>query len=207
VESGAGADATEWQAVQPALSRMTRTCSYGRAGTGSSVARGGVRDAHDEIADLERLLARVGGSTPYVIVGHSFGGVIARAYAGEHPVQTAARVLIDSAGPNGRRRQLAIWPKHEAPERRRQLATTVLDGDLAATEALADRTTTLASLADATRRVAEHGPHHETHLVCQRVFGAATVRYVTLAQPESASSPNARGSPLMGVLAGSLRPR
>ena len=82
LEAGFGADLFAWRAVQPQIGRRTRTCAYDRAGTGSSAAPPGVRDARDEIADLRRLLARAHLRPAYVLVGHSYGGVLARVFAG-----------------------------------------------------------------------------------------------------------------------------
>ena len=147
LESGAGADAFAWRDVQPQLGRTMRTCAYDRAGAGNSVAPQGVRDARDEIADLRRLLARVRIDPPYVLVGHSYGGVLARVFAYLHPTETAGLVLIDTMGRDGRRRQLAIWPRSQAREIRAQVATTVMGGvDLAVGEALASRIKTLGDL-------------------------------------------------------------
>jgi pimeloyl-ACP methyl ester carboxylesterase len=144
LEAGFGADTFSWRDVQPEVGRSTRTCSYDRAGTGNSVAPPGVRDARDEIADLRRLLGRARIEPPYVLVGHSYGGVLARAFAHLYPTDTAGLVLMDTMGRDGRRRQLAIWPRSQAPEIRRGLATTVIGSvDLAAGEALASRVTTL----------------------------------------------------------------
>jgi pimeloyl-ACP methyl ester carboxylesterase len=144
LEAGFGADTFAWRDVQPALGRTTRTCAYDRAGTGNSVAPPGVRDARDEIADLRRLLSRARIDPPYVLVGHSYGGVLARVFAQLHPTETAGLVLIDTMGRDGRRRQLAIWPRSQAPEIRRELATSEMGGvDLAAGEALASRIRTL----------------------------------------------------------------
>jgi pimeloyl-ACP methyl ester carboxylesterase len=144
LEAGFGAGAFAWQDVQPQLGRTTRTCAYDRAGTGNSVAPPGVRDASDEIADLRRLLARARIDPPYVLVGHSYGGVLARVFAYLQPTETAGLVLIDTMGRDGRRRQLAIWPRSQAREIRGQLATTMMGGvDLAAGEALASRIKTL----------------------------------------------------------------
>ena len=71
-----------------------------------------------------------------MLAGHSYGGVLARVYAHLYPAETAGLVLIDTMGRDGRRRQLAIWPKSQAPEIRDQLASTVMGGvDLAAGEA------------------------------------------------------------------------
>jgi pimeloyl-ACP methyl ester carboxylesterase len=148
LEAGFGADAFAWRDVQPQLGRTTRTCAYDRAGTGSSVATPGVRDPRDEIADLRRLLARARIDPPYVLVGHSYGGVLARVFASLHPTETAGLVLIETMGRDGRRRQLAIWPRSQAREIRGQLATTVMGGvDLAAGEALAGRIRTLGHIA------------------------------------------------------------
>ena len=147
LEAGFGANTHSWQDVQPEVGRGTRACAYDRAGTGSSVAPPGVRDARDEITDLRRLLARARIAPPYVLVGHSYGGVLARVFAHLYPSETAGLVLIDTIGRDGRRRQLAIWPRSQAPEIRRGLATAVMDGvDLAVGEAIASRVRSLGGL-------------------------------------------------------------
>ncbi|WP_028059912.1 alpha/beta fold hydrolase, partial [Candidatus Solirubrobacter pratensis] len=147
LEAGFGADTFSWRDVQPEVGRSTRACAYDRAGTGNSVAPPGVRDARDEIADLRRLLGRARVEPPYVLVGHSYGGVLARVFAHLYPTETAGLVLIDTMGRDGRRRQLAIWPASQAPEIRRGLATAVMGSiDLAAGEALASRVTTLGDM-------------------------------------------------------------
>lgn len=144
LEAGFGANTLSWHDVQPEVGHSTRTCAYDRAGTGNSVAPPGVRDARDEIADLRRLLDRAGIPAPYVLVGHSYGGVVARVFAHLYPAETAGLVLIDTTGRDGRRRQLAIWPRSQAPKIRTGVATTVIGGvDLAAGEALASRVGTL----------------------------------------------------------------
>jgi len=144
LEAGFGANTFAWRDVQPQLGRTTRACAYDRAGTGNSVAPPGVRDARDEISDLRRMLGHARIDPPYVLVGHSYGGVVARVFAQLRPTETAGLVLIDTMGREGRRRQLAIWPKSQAPELRRGLATSEMGGvDLAAGEALASRIRTL----------------------------------------------------------------
>jgi pimeloyl-ACP methyl ester carboxylesterase len=147
LEAGFGANTRSWEDVQPEVGRGTRTCAYDRAGTGNSVAPPGVRDARDEIADLRRLLARAGVAPPYVLVGHSYGGVLARVFAHLYPSETAGLVLIDTMGRDGRRRQLAVWPRSQAPEIRRGVANAVLEGvDLAVGEAIASRVATLGGM-------------------------------------------------------------
>ena len=147
LESGFGADTSQWQAVQPTLARSTRVCAYDRVGVGNSVAPPGVRDAREEIADLRRLLARERIDPPYVLAGHSYGGVVARVFAHLHPRETAGLVLLDTMGRDGRRRSLAIWPESQAPEMRERLATTAIgDVDLAAGEAIASRIRTFGDM-------------------------------------------------------------
>src|SRR4051794_41488732 len=87
--AGFGADTHSWRDVQPDVGRGTRTCAYDRAGSGNSVAPPGVRDARDEIADLRRLLARARVEPPYVLVGHSYGGGVARGVLRPYPTLTA----------------------------------------------------------------------------------------------------------------------
>ena len=104
----------------------------------------GVHDAGDDVDDLERLLDHAHIAPPEVLVGHSYGGLLARLFAHAHPDATAGLVLVDAMGRNGTRRQLAVWPRDEERNVRRVRATPVRDGvDIAAGEALADRITTL----------------------------------------------------------------
>jgi pimeloyl-ACP methyl ester carboxylesterase len=144
LEAGLGADTFSWQDVQPQLGRTARTCAYDRAGIGNSVARPGVHDARDEIDDLQRLLNGAHLDPPYVLVGQSYGGLLVRLFAQAHPEETAGLVLVDAKGRDQMRRELAIWPKSQAPALRRSWARPVRDGvDLAAGDALASRVTSL----------------------------------------------------------------
>lgn len=142
LEGGGAGLAEQWQDVQPQLARTTRVCAYDRAGAGHNPVTHGSRDARDEIADLRRLLASRRIEPPYVVVGHSYGGVLARIFADQNPSRTAGLVLVDTMGRDGRRRQLDIWPESQAPGIRELLATTVLGNvDLSVGEAIASRVT------------------------------------------------------------------
>ena len=122
LEAGFGGSSSTWVDVMPALRRITRTCAYDRAGLGSSLAMPGVHDASAEIADLGRLLDRGRIAPPYVLVGHSYGGLLVRLFARAHPGETAGLVLVDAMGRNQTRRQLARWPRTAAPAARRDWA-------------------------------------------------------------------------------------
>jgi pimeloyl-ACP methyl ester carboxylesterase len=147
LEAGFGGNTNNWSAVQPQLGRTTRTCAYDRAGLGNSLPIPGVHDAGDEIDDLERLLDHAHLAPPYVVVGHSYGGLLARLFAHAHPDQTAGVVLVDSMGRNQDRRLLALW--RAAPARVRRMlpkptGETIEDGvNILAGEALAGKITTL----------------------------------------------------------------
>ena len=144
LEAGFGGNSDNWRDVQPELARTARTCSYDRAGLGNSVAMPGVHSAADEVRDLHRLLTAAHVAPPYVIVGHSYGGLLARLFAHEHPAETAGVVLVDAVGRDQTQRQLAIWPRSEVPKLRRAYAKPVAEGvNVAAGEALAARIRTL----------------------------------------------------------------
>ncbi|MEO8687229.1 MAG: alpha/beta fold hydrolase [Solirubrobacteraceae bacterium] len=138
LEAGLGLDSRSWTTVQLELGRTTRTCAYDRAGLGDSDPMPGVHDAGDEIRDLERLLDRGRIEPPYVLVGHSYGGLLARLFARAHPDQVAGVVFVDAMGRDATRRQLAIWPRSQASAQRREWAKPVHDGvDVKRGEALA----------------------------------------------------------------------
>jgi pimeloyl-ACP methyl ester carboxylesterase len=144
LEAGLGADTHSWQDVQSKLGRITRTCSYDRAGIGNSVRRAGMHDASDDIDDLQRLLDGAHLDPPYVLVGQSYGGLLIRLFAQSRPEETAGLVLVDAKGRDQMRRELAIWPKSQASALRRSWARPVRDGvDLAAGDALARGVTNL----------------------------------------------------------------
>jgi pimeloyl-ACP methyl ester carboxylesterase len=140
LEAGFPGDSESWRDIQPQLSRKTRTCAYDRAGLGNSGPTPGVHDARDETMDLQRLLDAAHIQAPYVLVGHSYGGMLARLFAHEHADETAGVVLVDARGRDATRRQLAIWPASVAPAVRRDVFRPVQHGvDLAAGEALVSR--------------------------------------------------------------------
>ena len=99
LESGHGEDFTVWGKVQPSLSKVTRTCSYDRAGFGWSATQPGELDA-EHIADrLHALLLSAGITTPIILEGHSAGGLYARVYASKFPKDVAGVVLVDATSP------------------------------------------------------------------------------------------------------------
>lgn len=95
LEAGMGSMSSQWAWIQPGIAKFTRVCAYDRAGAGWSQAARGPRDADHIAADLEALLQTTGQTPPYVVVGHSLGGVFARVFASRNPSSVAGLVLID----------------------------------------------------------------------------------------------------------------
>ncbi|MEQ8230440.1 MAG: alpha/beta fold hydrolase [Gammaproteobacteria bacterium] len=99
LESGIGGFSLEWRAVQAALSPRTRVCAYDRAGYGWSEPANGPRTAAGAAAELHELLAAAGEAPPYLLAGHSYGGLIVREFAARWPHAVAGVALIDAAAP------------------------------------------------------------------------------------------------------------
>jgi pimeloyl-ACP methyl ester carboxylesterase len=102
--SGLETDSTVWQPLFSQISRQTRACVYDRYGLGGGGLLVGIprraRDANDQVRELEQLLRNADIRAPYVLVGSSWGGALARLYAGTH-TDVKAVVLVDSASPGG----------------------------------------------------------------------------------------------------------
>ena len=99
LESGLGDSAAPWFGIETAVSRFARVCTYDRPGSigGASDPAQGVRVGADVIADLRELLHAAGIPGPYVLVGHSVGGVFARLFAHTWPDDVAGLVLVDAS--------------------------------------------------------------------------------------------------------------
>ena len=93
--AGGGDFSFDWGLVQPNVSRFTRACSYDRAGLAWSDPGPTPRTMRQEAHELHTLLKSARIKAPYVLVGHSIGGLIARVYAEQYPGEVAGVVLID----------------------------------------------------------------------------------------------------------------
>ncbi len=98
-ESGMGASCLSWMVVQPQVTKFTRAVSYDRAGHGWSDSPRGPRTAGQIAQELHTLLDASGMPGPYVLVGHSFGGYVNRAFAHMYPNDVVGMVLVDSVHP------------------------------------------------------------------------------------------------------------
>ena len=95
--------------VAPAVAETTRVCVYDRAGRGWSESAAAPQDGTTVATDLHTLLARAGEPGPYVLAGHSAGGIYVLNFARLFPQDVAGVVLLDSMYPQQYTR-MASWP-------------------------------------------------------------------------------------------------
>ena len=97
LEAGMNEFSLSWAAVQPEVAKFTRVCSYDRAGLGWSDPAPGPGTSETIVRDLHALLRAAQIRGPFVLAGHSFGGMTIRLYARRYPAEVAGMVLVDSA--------------------------------------------------------------------------------------------------------------
>lgn len=97
LESGLGSHSLDWALVQSSVSEFARVCSYDRAGYGWSEESPNERTSINMVEELHTLLKKSGEPGPYILVGHSLGGVNARLYASHYPTEVAGVILVDAA--------------------------------------------------------------------------------------------------------------
>jgi pimeloyl-ACP methyl ester carboxylesterase len=95
MDAGMASGHEAWNSVAPAVSKLARTCTYDRAGVAGSDDAPKPRTLRSLVSDLRRLLAHAGVKPPYLLVGHSFGGLDMRLYASEYPHDVVGLVLLD----------------------------------------------------------------------------------------------------------------
>lgn len=93
--TAAGGPLEAWERVQPAVSKFATTVSYDRAGIGWSKPGPKPRDARQVARELHTALQNAHVPSPYVLVGHSFGGPLNRVFADMYPNEVAGMLLLD----------------------------------------------------------------------------------------------------------------
>jgi len=99
LEPGGGGMSSSLGWITPGVARATRVCVYDRAGRGWSEPAGAPQDGARIATDLHTLLHRANVPGPYVLAGHSFGGLYVLAFADRYPDEVAGMVLVDSTAP------------------------------------------------------------------------------------------------------------
>jgi len=94
-EGGFGTGIASWSTVQKEVAAFARTVSYDRAGLGQSELGPKPRSAKQIATELHTALEKAGIKPPYVLVGHSFGGIYVRVFADMYPKEVVGMVLID----------------------------------------------------------------------------------------------------------------
>jgi len=99
LEAGVGANHLDWSRLQPKLSKKFKVCSYDRTGYGWSERGPKPRDALTISQELFMAISSLSLSKPIILVGHSFGGIIAMILDSEFPGIVDGIVLLDSMHP------------------------------------------------------------------------------------------------------------
>jgi pimeloyl-ACP methyl ester carboxylesterase len=113
IEAGLGEISSSYHWVQAGVSQQTRVCSYDRAGLGWSDSSTEPRDAQHMVHELHALLEAAQVAPPYVLAGHSLGGLLILAYTRRYPEEVSGLVFLDSSHPQ----QKARLPDYERKER------------------------------------------------------------------------------------------
>ncbi len=98
-ENGLGGRMEWWKKVLPAISNDTTTFAYNRPGYGNSDPVSTPRDGLHIVDELRGLLYSKGMKPPYILVGHSLGGLYMQLFARRYPEEVSALILVDSTHP------------------------------------------------------------------------------------------------------------
>ncbi len=99
LDAGGGLTSSSWAWIQPEIAQITQVCVYDRAGWGWSDPSPYGYSAVQNAKELHTLLINAGISGPYILVGHSLGGLYTRVYVQQFPDEVAGLVQIDASHP------------------------------------------------------------------------------------------------------------
>lgn len=110
IEPGLGSPGAEWWLIQDELARMTTVITYDRAGYGWSRPGRFPRTSFQIVEELWSMLQHAGLSGPFILVGHSQGGLYAQLFGRLHPQEVAGAVLLDPVSSNHSRFKSELQP-------------------------------------------------------------------------------------------------
>jgi pimeloyl-ACP methyl ester carboxylesterase len=108
LEAVAAGSVPNWAWIQPEVAKASRVCSYDRAGFGWSDPNPNPFSLPEAASDLHTLLTQARIDGPYILVGHSLGGLIVRQFAADHPAEVVGIVFLDSSHPD----QFVRYPEY-----------------------------------------------------------------------------------------------
>jgi len=111
MDSGYGDYSKAWDSVILEISKLSEVLIYDRAGLGKSESSSNSRTSREMVKELNELIRKTKIKPPYLLVGHSFGGVNTRLYATEYPNEVCGLILIDATPEDYRERLLPTMPK------------------------------------------------------------------------------------------------
>jgi pimeloyl-ACP methyl ester carboxylesterase len=101
MDAGGSAPSIAWGLVPSEIAKLTRVCTYDRAGFGwSDPNLRTPRSSQQSVDELHLLLTKAEINPPYILVGHSLGGVNMRLYASQYPEDVVGLMLVDSSHEN-----------------------------------------------------------------------------------------------------------
>jgi len=108
LEAGLPASSLTWMSVFSEIAELTRVCTYDRPGYGWSQPTDSSRTAETIAQELRMLLQSSDIEPPYILTGHSFGGLVMQLYATRFPNDFTGMVLVDSSHPDQAHRTLGL---------------------------------------------------------------------------------------------------
>ncbi|MDE0264870.1 MAG: alpha/beta hydrolase [Bryobacterales bacterium] len=108
LEAGLPASSLTWMSVFSEIAELTRVCTYDRPGYGWSQSTDSTRTVETIAQELRMVLQRADISPPYILAGHSFGGLVMQLYAMRFPNDFVGMVLVDSSHPGQAHRTLDL---------------------------------------------------------------------------------------------------
>lgn len=112
-EAGLAQPRTTWGRVPGEVATFAQVVIYDRAGLGESYAVNNRRTSKQIVAELHAMLTNAGFKPPFILVGHSFGGLNVRLFASQFPDEVAGIILVDASHEDEYNRLAALMPESE----------------------------------------------------------------------------------------------